>query len=139
MGGCVVAGLQDSSKLVPLLTSLGMRHISYNTNEAYWPLLGKAVNMTLADLLGDRFTPEVENAWNVVYGFTSSIMIAGLRQAKEAAQKRSLEDFDSTLSQKSWASQRSHATEERNPMERKVVASDDWPCSVSESTATTEC
>merc|ERR1740129_921908 len=83
--GCVVAGLQESSKLVPLLTSLGRRHIAYNTNEDFWPALGKAVNMTLAELLGDSFTTEVENAWRVVYGFTSSIMIAGLRQAKEAA------------------------------------------------------
>merc|ERR1712060_114562 len=92
--GCVVAGLQDSSKLVPLLLSLGGRHIVYNNNEAFWPLLGKAVNITLAELLGDAFTPEVENAWNVVYGFTSSIMISGLRQAQEAARMRAIEEVD---------------------------------------------
>merc|ERR1712238_514274 len=72
----------DSSKLVPLLTSLGRRHIGYGVDEAFWPALGTALNITLSDLLGDGFTNEVENAWNVVYGFTSSIMIAGLRQAK---------------------------------------------------------
>jgi len=86
--GCVVAGLQDSSKLVPLLTSLGGRHIAYGpggVNEAFWPALGKAINMTLSELLGDGFTTEVENAWNVVYGFASSIMIAGMRQALAAA------------------------------------------------------
>merc|ERR1719416_118265 len=37
--GSVVAGLQESSKLVPLLTSLGRRHIGYNTNEEFWPAL----------------------------------------------------------------------------------------------------
>jgi len=55
--GCVVTsvvvGQQDSSKLVPLLTSLGGRHIAYGpggVNEAFWPALGKAINMTLLDL-----------------------------------------------------------------------------------------
>merc|ERR1712060_75052 len=105
--GCVVAGLQDSSKLVPLLTSLGGRHIVYNTNEDFWPILGKAVNITLAELLGDAFTPEVENAWNVVYGFTSSIMISGLKQAKEAARVKAMEEVDCAVSQRSGASQRS--------------------------------
>merc|ERR1712203_1045550 len=143
--GCVVAGLQDSRKLVPLLTSLGMRHISYNTNEAFWPILGKAVNLTLADLLGDSFTPEVENAWNVVYGFTSSIMIAGLRQAKEAARERALEDGDCAASQTSHASQRSCTSNELHvnvledvATQGKSVVDDDWHCSMSESTMSIE-
>jgi len=110
--GCVVAGLKGSSKLVPLLTSLGGRHITYNTNEAFWPALGKAVNITLAELLGAGFTPEVDNAWNVVYGFMSSIMIAGLQQAKALAQERLHHDGgDCTTSQRSCVSQRSFATE----------------------------
>merc|ERR1712190_275004 len=126
--GCVVAGLQDSSKLVPLLTSLGGRHIVYNQTEEFWPISGDAVMITLAELLGDAFTPEVENAWNVVYGFTSSIMIAGLRQAKEAAQERALEDSDAVTSQRSCVTQTSGTTEERvvfcddrSPQEKALV------------------
>jgi len=83
--GCVVAGLQDSSKLVPLLTSLGRRHIGYGLEEHFWPLLGKALNEVLSDMLAEGWTTQVEHAWNVVYGFASSIMIAGLRDAKQAA------------------------------------------------------
>merc|ERR1712083_692043 len=92
--------------------SLGGRHIVYNRNEAFWPTLGKAVNITLTELLGDGFTPEVENAWNVVYGFTSSIMISGLRQAKEAARERALDDSDFASSQRSCASWRSRTTDD---------------------------
>jgi len=111
--GCVVAGLQDSSKLVPLLTSLGRRHIGYRVVEAFWPQLGKAINLTLADLLGDGFTSEVENAWNVVYGFASSIMIAGLREAKQAALqlKACDERSECARSQRSCASHQSRTTE----------------------------
>merc|ERR1719416_90497 len=112
--GCVVAGLQDSSKLVPLLTSLGRRHIGYAVSEAWWPLLGKAVNMALSDILGDAFTSEVENAWTVVYGFASSIMIAGLREARAAAiqikSARETEVFDCNMSESSCVSTRSCIT-----------------------------
>jgi len=85
--GCTVAGLQESDKLVPLLTNLGMRHITYRVREDFWPVLGKAMNITLRDLLGEAFTQEVENAWNIVYGFMSQIMIQGLRRAIEASQE----------------------------------------------------
>merc|ERR1712151_412499 len=39
--GCTVAGLQDASKLVPLLLNLGARHIGYGVSEEFWPALGK--------------------------------------------------------------------------------------------------
>jgi len=83
--GCCVAGLRDVSRLVPLLSSLGARHISYGVEYSFWPALGQAMNKTLRETLGEDFTPEVENAWNVVYGFMSSIMVESLRQSREAA------------------------------------------------------
>lgn len=86
--GCCVAGLQDPAQLVPLLSSLGARHISYGVDYHFWPALGQALNKTLWDILGDSFTPEVENAWNIVYGFMSSIMIESLKQARDAAAKQ---------------------------------------------------
>merc|ERR1712066_1015723 len=105
------------------------------------PILGKAVIVTLAELLGDAFTPEVENAWNVVYGFTSSIMISGLRQAKEAARVRALEDSECAMSQVSRASQRSCTTDDLrvsawdgSSPQGKPVVDDDWHATLSEST-----
>merc|ERR1711972_199258 len=82
--GCTVAGLSDMSKLVPMLTKLGMRHINYGVSEAHWPILGQALDLTLRDILGASYTHEVQQAWTTVYGFTSSIMIEGLRQAIKA-------------------------------------------------------
>merc|ERR1719401_3348063 len=79
--GCTVAGLHDMGKLVPMLTKLGNRHINYGLQEWYWPVVGKALDLTLQELLGESYTEEVQRAWNMVYGFTSSIMIEGLRQA----------------------------------------------------------
>jgi len=113
--GSTVAGLQESDKLVPLLTSLGMRHIGYRVDEAFWPALGKAMNQTLRELLGDGFTLEVENAWNIVYGFMSQIMIEGLRAAKEAAKEAMAWGGESAISQSSSArEQQSFEMEDRH-------------------------
>jgi len=79
--GCAVAGLHDSSKLVPMLTQLGARHINYGVKEAHWQALGKAFTFTLRDILQESFTQEVEAAWTMAYTFMSSIMIEGLRGA----------------------------------------------------------
>jgi len=140
--GGVVAGLQDSSKLVPLLTSLGRRHIGYGVNEAFWPALGTALNTTLSDLLGDGFTNEVENAWNVVYGFTSSIMIAGLRQAKmETALPIASVQNRGFRSQWSRATDGSSTTEEHASFEDGMLDdSDESPtCGDSSCRSVSEC
>jgi len=90
--GCTVAGLNDVSKLVPMLTKLGARHINYGPSEEHWKVLGKALDLTLQDILQDDYTREVQGAWTAVYAFTSSIMIDGLRRAKEEAAERLLEE-----------------------------------------------
>jgi len=87
--GCTVAGLNDFAQLVPMLRALGARHISYGVSERHWPLLGRALMLTLRDVLGETFSPEVESAWTMVYGFMSSIMIEGLRSAIAARSQAS--------------------------------------------------
>lgn len=77
--GTAVAGLQDLSRLVPMLTQLGSRHFAYGVKEEYFHIMGKALVRALQETLGDLFTLEVEFAWTMVYGFVSSIMISGIQ------------------------------------------------------------
>eukprot|EP00411_Alexandrium_monilatum_P030473 CAMPEP_0175371190 /NCGR_PEP_ID=MMETSP0095-20121207/21592_1 /TAXON_ID=311494 /ORGANISM="Alexandrium monilatum, Strain CCMP3105" /LENGTH=810 /DNA_ID=CAMNT_0016669355 /DNA_START=14 /DNA_END=2447 /DNA_ORIENTATION=- len=77
--GTAVAGLQDLSRLVPMLTQLGSRHFSYGVKEEHFHAMGKALVRALQETLGDLFTLEVEFAWTMVYGFVSSIMISGMQ------------------------------------------------------------
>mmetsp|Transcript_31767 Transcript_31767/g.80297 ORF Transcript_31767/g.80297 Transcript_31767/m.80297 type:complete len:531 (-) Transcript_31767:239-1831(-) len=81
--GCTVAGLHDFSKLVPMLTRLGARHLGYRVPQASWQVVGKALDLTLSEILGEAYTQEVQSAWTMVYGFMSSIMIEGLLAAKQ--------------------------------------------------------
>jgi len=80
--GCTVTGLRDLGKLVPMLTKLGARHISYNVQEGYWDILGKALDVTLQDILGEAYTMEVRRDWQLVYSFMSAVMLEGFRKAK---------------------------------------------------------
>eukprot|EP00441_Pelagodinium_beii_P033143 CAMPEP_0197640684 /NCGR_PEP_ID=MMETSP1338-20131121/14888_1 /TAXON_ID=43686 ORGANISM="Pelagodinium beii, Strain RCC1491" /NCGR_SAMPLE_ID=MMETSP1338 /ASSEMBLY_ACC=CAM_ASM_000754 /LENGTH=364 /DNA_ID=CAMNT_0043213555 /DNA_START=88 /DNA_END=1182 /DNA_ORIENTATION=- len=80
--GSAVAGLQDVSKLVPMLHRLGMRHHNYHMKTEYFEDAALVLIEVLKEGLGDNFTSEIEQAWVMVYSFMTATMIAGLRSAE---------------------------------------------------------
>jgi len=46
---------------------LGARHAGYGVEPSHYATFGEALLRTLADLLGERFTPEVREAWTEAY------------------------------------------------------------------------
>lgn len=75
MIGAAVGKLDDLDSLVPILQSLGQRHVSYGVSSAHYETVGGALLKTLAQGLGDAFTPSVKAAWTEVYGVMSNTMI----------------------------------------------------------------
>ena len=73
--GKAVELLEDLDTLVPILTSLGTRHVKYGIVEAHYLVVGQALLETLAEGLGDDFTPEAKVAWEAVFGIVSETMI----------------------------------------------------------------
>jgi len=84
--GSAVAGLQDVGKLVPMLQKLGMRHVNYGMKVEYFRVAEKILIEVLKEGLADKFTPEIEQAWVMVYSFMSATMIAGLESARREAE-----------------------------------------------------
>ena len=72
--GKAVAGLRELEALVPVLAALGERHVGYGILEPHYDVVGKALVMTLEQGLGDAFTPEVKEAWTLVYGVVATTM-----------------------------------------------------------------
>lgn len=73
--GAAVSGLDDIPALVPVLQSLGARHVGYGVLAPHYDVVGEALIATLRQGLGDEaFTPEVEAAWTAVYGIVASTM-----------------------------------------------------------------
>lgn len=87
--GCVVVGIHDSHRLVPMLIELGARHAAYGVKEMHLQAMGKAFNLTLREVLGESFTTEVEAAWTMVYSLMSSVMLEGLSSAAKDQERYS--------------------------------------------------
>ena len=81
MIGFCVGKLDALDELVPIVKSLGARHVGYGVVESDYATVGAALLWTLEQGLGPAFTPEVKGAWAEVYGVLSGTMVAGAQTA----------------------------------------------------------
>jgi len=103
--GSAVAGLQDINKLAPQLQQLGWRHVGYGLKPEYWRVAEQVLVEVLQEGLQDKFTDDVRDAWVMVYGFMTAIMLSGYQSAKAEIAAKELE----------WEAQRSYTTETATP------------------------
>jgi len=75
MIGAAVGKLTDLDSLVPVLQSLGERHVGYGVQASHYATVGGALLKTLEQGLGAAFTPAVKAAWTEVYGVMADVMI----------------------------------------------------------------
>jgi hemoglobin-like flavoprotein len=69
-----VGSLDRLETLVPVVQALGRRHLAYGVRDEHYDTVGAALLWTLEKGLGDEFTPEVKEAWTVVYGILAKVM-----------------------------------------------------------------
>lgn len=78
-----VGALDDLDALIPVVYNLGKRHINYGVQKAHYAIVGEALIWTLAQGLGDDFTPEVQEAWAEVYGIIASVAISAYEEVTQ--------------------------------------------------------
>jgi hemoglobin-like flavoprotein len=81
MIGAAVNGLKDLDALVPVVRSLGARHVKYGVRDEHYAIVGGALLWTLEQGLGAKFTPEVRDAWAAAYGLLADVMMLGAAEA----------------------------------------------------------
>ena len=74
MLGVAVNSLDRIEQLLPVVRSLGTRHVCYGVRDKDYDTVGQALLWTLGKGLGDAFTPDVEAAWSNVYATLASAM-----------------------------------------------------------------
>ena len=74
MLGLAVAWLDRPDMLLPTIEALGRRHDVYGVKPRDYQTVGEALILTLAEGLGEAFTPEVKGAWIAVFELISSAM-----------------------------------------------------------------
>jgi hemoglobin-like flavoprotein len=84
MLGLAVNSLDRMEQLLPVVRSLGIRHVTYGVRDRDYVTVGQALLWTLRKGLGDAFTPDVEAAWSDVYVTLASAMQSGTGTPDEA-------------------------------------------------------
>jgi hemoglobin-like flavoprotein len=70
-----VRAVERGEDLVPALSKLGAKHVSYGAQAEHYPLVGAVLLDTFKAYLGDAFTPTMHQAWAEAYEFISTRMI----------------------------------------------------------------
>jgi len=69
-----VNGLDRLDSIVPTVQDLGRRHVNYGIKPEHYDTVGAALIQTLGQGLGEAFTPQVKDAWIMVYGVLAGTM-----------------------------------------------------------------
>ena len=69
--------LERPATLDPELEQLGARHVRYGVRDAHYTMVAEALFGMLRQVLGPRFTPEVESAWQTLYATMRDAMLRG--------------------------------------------------------------
>lgn len=74
MLSAAVGGLHKLDTILPAVEALGRRHVAYKVEPGHYDLVGAALLWTLEKGLAEGFTPEVKEAWTVVYDALAGVM-----------------------------------------------------------------
>jgi len=75
--GYTVATLENPKTLVPVLESLGRRHVTYGVQKKHYDTVVIALLQALEQVLDTAFTAEVRDAWNTALQFVATTMMRG--------------------------------------------------------------
>ena len=70
----VVNSLDQLGPILGAVEDLGRRHAGYGVNDRHYDTVGDALIWTLGQGLGERFTPDLKQAWISAYTILASAM-----------------------------------------------------------------
>ena len=73
----LVGSIQHPEMFVSIVTHLGGQHRHYGVTPAHYEAAGEALMATLHDILGERLTPAVRDAWTALYAEIAEQMQEG--------------------------------------------------------------
>jgi hemoglobin-like flavoprotein len=74
--------LRDLDAVVPTLHQLGARHVRYGAEPAHYPVVGAVLIASMAEVAGDAWRPEYEDAWASAYSVVAGAMMEGAEAAQ---------------------------------------------------------
>ena len=77
--------LRDLDSVTPALRELGARHVRYGAQPAHYPVVGQVLISSMAQVAGDAWTPEHEQAWTEAFAIVADTMLQGAQSVEAAA------------------------------------------------------
>lgn len=75
----LVRSLRSWTVLEPTSRDNGQRHAGYGVTVEHYRIAGVALVGAMAELLGDDWSDETEQAWSAAYGLLAELMLSGAR------------------------------------------------------------
>lgn len=82
----IIENLRKPNILDGSLRGLGARHVEYGVQPEHYPIVGNALLKTFAQVLNDKYTPEVQQAWVNSYGDIVELMLEGAEYSQKEVQ-----------------------------------------------------
>jgi nitric oxide dioxygenase len=73
--------LRDLDSIVPKLRELGARHVGYGAQPEHYPVVGQVLIASMAEVAGDAWCDEYEDAWVEAFAVVAGAMIDGANAA----------------------------------------------------------
>ena len=77
--------LRDLDSVAPKLRDLGARHVRYGALPEHYPVVGEVLIASMAQVAGDAWNEQYEQAWAAAYGVVAGVMIDGANSVDESA------------------------------------------------------
>lgn len=74
--------LDNSEAAMPAIHALGQRHAHWGVSPVHFDLMRKALMETLAEVLGEEFTPQAHEAWQAAFDLMANVMKKGLQNGQ---------------------------------------------------------
>jgi hemoglobin-like flavoprotein len=78
----IVASIRSIGTFEQAARALGARHRGYGVRASHYRLMGGALLAALGHAMGDRWTPEANEAWTLAYNLIAETMMAGALEAQ---------------------------------------------------------
>jgi len=77
--------LRDLAAVTPKLRDMGARHVRYGARPEHYPVVGQVLITSMAEIAGDAWTPEYEQAWTEAFASAAGAMLDGANSVASAA------------------------------------------------------
>lgn len=72
----IVLSIRRHDEFLVRAGGLGARHVEYGVRAGHYGVAGAALLAAMGVALGDRWTPDVEQAWRLAYNLTAEVMLS---------------------------------------------------------------